>query len=660
MPIIHKLDRSTIDLIAAGEVIERPGSVVKELVENAIDAGAKAITVEIRGGGIEMIRITDDGCGIDAEQVRIAFESHATSKINSIDDLFSVRSLGFRGEALASVAAVAKVDMTTKTESALTGVHYSIYGGAEVGMEEIGAPVGTTIVVRDLFYNTPARRKFLKNARTEGGYIGDIMERFALGFPDISFHFIRDRKDVLSTGGTGDYKEMIYRVFGRDVSGNVIPFFSEEGEYTLTGYLGKPLLNRSNRNQEIFFVNGRSVRDKVLSKALEEGYREYLMQHKFPFAVLMLTLPPDMVDVNAHPSKMEVRFHDAQTLSAFVSKSVKNKLAGQEMIPEVTDDTDTTDHKTEGLSNLPEPFENERRKASGVFSAGVNRPDLSKTGSFRSGKNMDYQEEREIGETDDWFAVREETPVLKKIFPEGLPEAGNPDSAAARAKASPIIKQDRQVFVESDVQMNLFDVHMLTDENRPEYQILGQVFDTYWILAFRDKMFIVDQHAAHEKVNFERMMKRFRNRDMMSQLVSPPLIITMTEKEETVYLDYESVFDKLGFKLDHFGAHSYAMRAVPLELYGVGEKDMFLAILDELSDEGVFGKSGDSEFIINHIATKACKASVKGNTRMTFSEMEALIDELLTLDNPYNCPHGRPTIISMSKYEIDRKFKRIV
>ncbi|MBR0173108.1 MAG: DNA mismatch repair endonuclease MutL [Lachnospiraceae bacterium] len=624
---IHKLDKSTIDLIAAGEVIERPRSVVKELVENAVDAGATAITVEIREGGTGLIRVTDNGCGIAAEDVRIAFESHATSKIEEIGDLFALSTLGFRGEALSSIAAVSKTDLVTRTGDSVSGIRISIHGGEETGFEEIGAPVGTTVVVRDLFFNTPARRKFLKAARTESSYVGELMERLALAYPDVAFQFIRDKKDALVTNGLGDYKDLIHRIFGRETASRAHPFFAEQDGYSVAGYLGEPSLNRAKRSHEMFFVNGRYVRDKLLSHALEEGCSEYLMQHRFPFAILMLKLPPDTVDVNAHPSKLEVRFHEPQVLSEFVASAVRNAMRSREMIPSETQAAEArfADSRGAEAARVPEPFEAARR-----------------------------QEATAIPE-----AVRAytESAVWKHIFTEDG-ELQVEEETEKPPVPSPIIKRDAQVFVERDVQMDMFDVKMLTKEHRAEYRILGQVFGTYWVLVFRDRMFIVDQHAAHEKVNYERMMARYRAKDMMSQLLNPPLIVTLTAQEEALFRQYEAYFRELGFQVEAFGAHAYAMRAVPAECYGAGEQELFLSILDELSEDRSI--AGDPSLIAQRIATMSCKASVKGNTEMTLPEMEALLDEMLTLENPYNCPHGRPTIISMSRYEIDKKFKRIV
>ena len=334
MAFINELDKNTIDQIAAGEVVERPASVVKELVENAIDSGATAVTVEIKGGGIDMIRVTDNGSGIEKSQIRKAFKRHATSKLKNIDDLFSIHSLGFRGEALSSISSVAQVDCITKTKDDLTGTRYSINGGEEAGMDEIGAPDGTTFIIRNLFYNTPARKKFLKTPQTEGSYIGDVMEHLALDNPTISFHYINNKDDKFSTSGNGDLKELIYRIYGRDVSVSVRPISASDHGITVEGYLGEPTLNRSNRNFEIFFVNGRYVKDKIISKALEEGYKQFLMMHKFPFAILHIRMDPSMVDVNVHPAKLEVRFNNQALLYDFIKSSVENVLSAQEMIPD--------------------------------------------------------------------------------------------------------------------------------------------------------------------------------------------------------------------------------------------------------------------------------------------------------------------------------------
>ena len=644
MAFINELDKNTIDQIAAGEVVERPASVVKELVENAIDSGATAVTVEIKGGGIDMIRVSDNGSGIEKSQIRKAFKRHATSKLKSIDDLFSIHSLGFRGEALSSISSVAQVDMITKTKEDLTGTRYSINGGEEVAFEEIGAPEGTTFIVRNLFYNTPARKKFLKTPQTEGSYIGDVMEHLALDNPTISFHYINNKDDKFSTSGNGDLKELIYRIYGRDVSVSVRPINVEEKGITIEGYLGEPSLNRSNRNFEVFFVNGRYVKDKVISKALEEGYKEYLMMHKFPFAILHIRMDPSMVDVNVHPAKLEVRFDNQAVIYEVIRSNVERVLSTQEMIPDALLSS-KEDEKEEKIfpkeetvkSVAPQPFERIRfeeniisEKSTPVYATGVKEEPIKIEDVNKSA-------------------------VWTRIF-------GDLDGREAekKEKPSPIIKSSEAIVIEKKpVQLDLFEEKVLSKENVKEYEILGQIFGTYWIIAFKDKMFIVDQHAAHEKVNYERMIKRYKSGDMLSQMVNPPVIVTLSSAEEEIFLQYRQYFEKLGFNIENFGGHEYAMRAIPMDLFGCdNEKDMFIQILDELSHETSMDRTPD---VINYkIASMACKASVKGNTKMTRQEMEALLDELLTLDNPYNCPHGRPTIISMSKYEIDKKFKRVV
>ena len=644
MAFINELDKNTIDQIAAGEVVERPASVVKELVENAIDSGATAVTVEIKGGGIDMIRVSDNGSGIEKSQIRKAFKRHATSKLKNIDDLFSIHSLGFRGEALSSISSVAQVDMITKTKEDLTGTRYSINGGEEVAFEEIGAPEGTTFIVRNLFYNTPARKKFLKTPQTEGSYIGDVMEHLALDNPTISFHYINNKDDKFSTSGNGDLKELIYRIYGRDVSVSVRPINAEEKGITIEGYLGEPSLNRSNRNFEVFFVNGRYVKDKVISKALEEGYKEYLMMHKFPFAILHIRMDPSMVDVNVHPAKLEVRFDNQAVIYEVIRSNVERVLSTQEMIPDALLSS-KEDEKEEKIfpkeetvkSVAPQPFERIRfeeniisEKSTPVYATGVKEEPIKIEDVNKSA-------------------------VWTRIF-------GDLDGREAekKEKPSPIIKSSEAIVIEKKpVQLDLFEEKVLSKENVKEYEILGQIFGTYWIIAFKDKMFIVDQHAAHEKVNYERMIKRYKSGDMLSQMVNPPVIVTLSSAEEEIFLQYRQYFEKLGFNIENFGGHEYAMRAIPMDLFGCdNEKDMFIQILDELSHETSMDRTPD---VINYkIASMACKASVKGNTKMTRQEMEALLDELLTLDNPYNCPHGRPTIISMSKYEIDKKFKRVV
>ena len=633
MPEIHLLSQSTIDQIAAGEVVERPASVVKELVENAIDAGADAVTVEIKDGGLSLIRVTDNGCGIDKSQIKRAFLRHATSKISTIDDLSFVESLGFRGEALSSIAAVAQVEAITKTEKELTGIRYAIAGGMEEDVEEIGAPKGTTFLVHNLFYNTPARRKFMKQPKTEGGYVSDLMEHIAMSRPDISFKFVNGGAVRFHTSGNGDLKEVIYRIYGREMADSVIPF-EEEGDLChISGYIGKPEINRSSRAYELFFVNGRFVRDDLLSKALEEGYRQYVMQHKFPFAVLHISIDPKEIDVNVHPSKMQIRIQRGNEMFAFLSENIKKRLHELEMIPKVL----LTEEKEEAQQKVktPEPFETRRIE-----------------NLVQEGKKT-YLTGPETGQGAP--VDRADRKLTSAVLGAAAHKIGTP--LVNNEIRSNVIKAADHIFVEKPVQMNLFEEKILTREARDEYKILGQIFDTYWLMEYRDKLLIIDQHAAHEKVKYERLVKQLKEKQAASQLLSPPVILNLSGKEEIVFRQYREYFEKMGFEAEEFGTGAYAIRSVPTDLYGCDEKELFFQVLDELSEVPA---RGEPDVILQKLASMACKSAVKGNNSMDRKEMETLIDELLTLENPYHCPHGRPTIITMSKYEIEKKFKRIV
>lgn len=629
MSIINILDHQTIDKIAAGEVVERPASVVKELVENAIDAGADAITVEIKDGGTSLIRVTDNGDGIEKDQIENAFLRHATSKITSADDLTSLVSLGFRGEALASIAAVAMIEMISKTPEELTGIRYIIEGGVQKAKDEVGAPTGTTILVRNLFYNTPPRKKFLKQPQTEGSYVADLMEHLAMSNPDISFKFISNGQNKFYTTGNNDLKEIIYRIYGKEISEELIPLERTFNGMSVTGLLGEPVINRSNRNYEIFYINGRYIRSTLLSKAIEEGYREYLMQHKFPFCVLHFQIDTNRIDVNVHPTKMEVRIADSPVFYETVKEAIHEALHAREMIPEVVL-TEEPVTKTKTEQSIPEPFEQNRRLEQVSMSA---RSSAIQQIYKKSKPNL-------LQETASYGADNKETP-----------EADKPED-----KLQKPIKPEQPIINLAE-QMELFEHKLLSAKAKEQYEILGQIFDTYWLIAYQDKLLIVDQHAAHEKVKFERLMKHFRAHDIVSQTINPPMIITLNGKERECYLNHAQDFKSFGFVIEEFGGNEYAIRGVPMDLYGYEENKFFYELLDELADESV---TGTPESIRIRIATMACKAAVKGNTRISPAEMKELIDELLTLDNPYNCPHGRPTIISMSKYELEKKFKRIV
>lgn len=677
MAEIHILNAETIDKIAAGEVVERPGSVVKELVENAIDAGATAITVEAKDGGIGFIRVTDNGCGMEGRQLRTAFLRHATSKITDAEDLMQVSSLGFRGEALSSIAAVAKVEVITKTKDSMIGSRIQLEGAKEIGFDEVGAPDGTTFLMRNLFFNTPVRRKFLKQPATEGGHIADLMEHLALSRPDISFKLVLGTQMKFHTSGNGDLKEVIYRIYGRDVARELVPVSVERGGIRVEGYLGKPVQVRANRNFEIYFINGRFIRSNVIARAVEEGYKEYLMQHKFPLCVLHITMEPGCVDVNVHPTKMDVRFSDAVAFSGFLTEAVRDTLRRQEMIPEATLSTQrelrekqmAEKKEIQASRSVPEPFERRRGETYRVMEEEKYCATMSKTPDFSH--NPVWNRVKTPSDTEDFQKPEGSGPAL----PEGEEEFFIETTEISDEILEPIQTAEGEVTQHprnpqaenascpeegnavSGVQMDLFEEKILTRDNRLRFQVIGQVFDTYWLVEFEDKLLMIDQHAAHEKVNYERMMKRYREKSVLSQGLFPPVIISLSGQEEAILKEHLDTFADLGFEIEAFGGSEYALRSVPVDLYGCNEREMFLEVLDGLLDGTGFGTL---RVIEEKIASMSCKAAVKGNHRLSIPEVQALLDELLTLENPYNCPHGRPTIITMTKTEMERKFKRIV
>ncbi len=688
---IHVLDSRTIDRIAAGEVVERPASVVKELVENAIDAGSTAITVEAKEGGIEFIRVTDNGCGIEREQLPTAFLRHATSKIEDADDLNHIASLGFRGEALSSIAAVSRVEIITKRKENLTGTRMVLEGAKEQSIDEIGAPDGTTFLMRNLFFNTPVRRKFLKQPATEGSYITDLMEHLALSRPDISFKFVLGNQTRFHTSGNGDLREVIYRIYGREIAAQLVPIQMEENGIKVEGYLGKPVLVRSNRNFEIYFINGRFIRSGVIAKAIEEGYKQYLMQHKFPLCVLHITMDTETVDVNVHPSKMDVRFSDGMAFARMLSENIATTLRNREMIPDASLEDEKSiqkkeqeDRKASWKEHTPEVFEKKREESYRVMEAAkyeavpkdrrefIQKPIWQEAHagiqtSIRKPESISARTEEPNPVTaatpetkeDDFFVEaaplepRAETSSEPVICPETAEVIEPKEDSPAQAQP-----EDKEPEVKAVQQMNLFEEKLLSVQNRSRYRIIGQVFDTYWLIQFEDKLFIIDQHAAHEKVKYERLMKQFHEKSVISQRLMPPIIVSLTGQEESILHTYEDAFSQLGFEIEAFGGNEYALRSVPVDLYGCSERELFLAVLDELSQET--GNRGSFQVIEEKIASMSCKAAVKGNNRLSLQEADQLIDELLTLDNPYNCPHGRPTIIAMTETDLEKKFKRIV
>lgn len=618
MPNIAILNQETIDKIAAGEVVERPCSVVKELVENAIDAGSTAITVEIKEGGISFIRITDNGCGIEREQVAVAFYRHSTSKIRSAEDLLTVKSLGFRGEALSSISAVARVELITKTYDELTGTRYVIEGSKELSNEEIGAPDGTTFIVKDLFYNVPARRKFLKTAQTEGSYISDMVEKLALSHPDISFKFINNNQTKLHTSGNGNRKDIIYHIFGREISSSLLEVKHECEYFKVEGFIGKPVITRGNRNYENYFINGRYVKSNILSRAIEEAYKSFLMQHQYPFTVLYFTFFSEL-DVNVHPTKMELRFDNNNEIYVELCDTIYAILSHKEMIPEVPVDSTPAPKKIvhEYKEPIPEPFE--KRRINEVRAA----------------------ESRSV--------YGQSVTSTVKNYSATEPAAKAPETSTAYEPA--------QVVTGTQQTLGDYDKVFLTESSKKQFSIIGQLFKTYWLIEFEDKLYIIDQHAAHEKVLYEKTMARLANKDFTSQRISPPIIMTLDAKESEMLEKYRPQIEQFGYEVEHFGGKEYMISAIPDNLFNIDMKDLFIEMLDDFSN--ATGRQ-TPDIITEKVASMSCKAAVKGNDKLTLPEINKLIDELLSLDNPYNCPHGRPTIISMSKYEIEKKFKRIV
>ena len=610
---IRLLDKETIDKIAAGEVVERPSSIVKELLENAIDAGASCISVEIKNGGTELIRVTDNGSGIAKDQIPKAFMRHATSKINTADDLSFIRTLGFRGEALSSICAVSRLELCSKSKDSITGAIYRAEGSKELSLEDAGLPDGTTIIVRDLFYNVPARKKFLKSAKTEAAYISEIIEKIALSHPDISVKFINNGDVKLLTSGRGELKDTVYSVFGREISSSLLEVNDSSDCLSVNGYIGKPEVARQSRALENYFLNGRFIKDKVVSKALEDAYRGYQMKGTFPFSCINIIMEPELIDVNVHPSKLEVKFFDAERVYDSVYTILSGIIKERENIPSFTigtkaripqDDHEKESYYEKPISKAREPDEKPSSKTKAPEPFETNR--IEKTKVFR--------------EPSDAYKA----------------QPGN----------------------EKYEQSTVFGNKFISEEARPDIKLIGCVFNTYWIAEYDDRMYIIDQHAAHEKVLYEQFMERIKKDRLFSQNISPPIIVTLSAPEENTLDRYKEYFTRLGFEVSYFGGREYAISAVPASLYSsIDDKELFSACLDELSG---LGNSKDPEVLLDRVAAAACRAAVKGGNRLSSVEAEQLITSLLSLDNPYNCPHGRPTIITMSRYEMERKFKRII
>ena len=623
---ITLLDQNTINKIAAGEVVERPSSVVKELVENAIDAGATAITVEIKEGGISFIRVTDNGSGINKDEIEIAFKRHATSKIKSIEDLMAVSSLGFRGEALASIAAVSQVELITKTADSLSGVRYTIDGGVPGEVAEIGAPEGTTFIVRNLFYNTPVRRKFLKTATTEGGYIGSLVEYLALSHPDISFRFISNNQNKLHTSGNMNLKDIIYNVYGRDITNNLYEISGKSQDIEVSGFIGKPMVVRGNRTYENYYINGRYIKSSIITKAIEDAYKGFIMPHNYPFSAIHFKINPAIIDVNIHPTKMELRFSNNEYIYNFVYDTCLKALNSKELIAEVS---------------VPDAVAVKMQEAPVVRNV---MPDV-KLPEKNVSDSMPCKTEAKSAES-----------AKAEIKPKRLPEPFEIKGSLQMVKEDKV-RYEAVTKSEPPKQMNLFENKLLDENSRNKYRIIGQLFDTYWLIEFEDKFYMMDQHAAHEKVLYERTMNKLHNKTIGTQMILPPIVLSLNMHEEEIYKTNQDIFKRLGYEIEEFGGNEYKVTGIPAGLPKMDYKQLLIDVLDGLSEESA---SKDPDIITEKVASMSCKAAVKGNNRLSFNEAFELMDELMKAENPYNCPHGRPTLIMMSRYEIEKKFKRIV
>ncbi len=649
---IQVLDQETINKIAAGEVIERPSSVVKELVENAIDAGATAVTIEIKDGGISFIRITDNGSGISKDDIPMAFLRHSTSKIKSIEDLMNVSSLGFRGEALSSIAAVSQVELITKTADDFTGSRYVIEGGNEISLEEVGAPDGTTFIVRNLFYNTPVRRKFLKTAATEAGYVNALIEHLSLSHPDISFRFINNNQNKLHTSGNMNLKDIIYGVYGRDITSNLMEISGKTQDVEITGFIGKPVICRGNRGYENYYINGRYIKSSIITKAIEEAYKGYIMPHNYPFTAIHFKINPSIMDVNVHPTKMELRFSKNEFVYRFVLETVKECLANRELaarikLPDPVKQQQFT-KSPENIKQTEKSYVQENTDSKPYQAPRIEPPRESFYNSTESSVKQ-----KTVNENQTTGFIKNITDYTK-MPPTRLPEPFE------IKRSDEMIKEDKKIYEaekkQEAEQLSMFDTPLMSEKAKADYRIIGQLFETYWLIEYEDKFYMMDQHAAHEKILYERFMNHLKVKDMDTQMIMPPVIIELNMQQEDAYKRNKQAFSRLGFEIEEFGGNAYKVNGLPAGLPNINLKQMLIDMIDGLTDDN----STDLDIITERVATMSCKAAVKGNNKLSFEEAKELIEELMQAENPYNCPHGRPTLIVMSKYEVERKFKRIL
>ncbi len=664
MPQIQVLDQITIDKIAAGEVIERPASIVKELVENSIDAKAASVTVEIQDGGISLIRVTDNGSGIEREDIRNAFLRHSTSKIRKVEDLAHIASLGFRGEALSSISAVTRTELITKTKEDTFGTRYVIEGGVEQSLEDAGAPDGTTFLVRQLFYNVPARRKFLKTPMTEAGHVQDLLMRLALSHPEVAFTFINNGQTKMRTSGNGKLKDVIYSIYGREAAANLIELDYSMDGLVMIGYLGKPVITRGNRNFENYFVNGRYVKNAMLSKAIEDAYKDFLMQHKFPFVVIHFQVDGEKIDVNVHPTKMEMRFQRQQDVYNIVYEGVHRTLLEPELIPQVEAPAPKVISQPKSESpfllkpkTAPRPMEKKPEEKEEPHDEAYFMKKMKERVLSYHQRNSSA----EVAKKEQIFRPQAQAERIKDALARAKEVEKQPQKQAEEQpeliRETPVY-ETKPVTEEKAEQLNLFEEHLLKREKKAEYKLIGQVFETYWLVEFENSLYIIDQHAAHERVLYERTLKEMKNREFTAQYLSPPIILSLSMQEAQVLNENMDRFTRIGFEIEPFGGEEYAVRAIPDNLFGIAKKELLLEMLDDLAD-GI-STSMTPELIDEKVASMSCKAAVKGNNRLSAQEADALIGELLLLENPYHCPHGRPTIIAMTQRELEKKFKRIV
>lgn len=664
MPQIQVLDQITIDKIAAGEVIERPASIVKELVENSIDAKAASVTVEIQDGGISLIRVTDNGSGIEREDIRNAFLRHSTSKIRKVEDLAHIASLGFRGEALSSISAVTRTELITKTKEDTFGTRYVIEGGVEQSLEDAGAPDGTTFLVRQLFYNVPARRKFLKTPMTEAGHVQDLLMRLALSHPEVAFTFINNGQTKMRTSGNGKLKDVIYSIYGREAAANLIELDYSMDGLVMKGYLGKPVITRGNRNFENYFVNGRYVKNAMLSKAIEDAYKDFLMQHKFPFVVIHFQVDGEKIDVNVHPTKMEMRFQRQQDVYNIVYEGVHRTLLEPELIPQVEAPAPKVISQPKSESpfllkpkTAPQPMEKKPEEKEEPHDEAYFMKKMKERVLSYHQRNSSA----EVAKKEQIFRPQAQAERIKDALARAKEVEKQPQKQAEEQleliRETPVY-ETKPVTEEKAEQLNLFEEHLLKREKKAEYKLIGQVFETYWLVEFENSLYIIDQHAAHERVLYERTLKEMKNREFTAQYLSPPIILSLSMQEAQVLNENMDRFTRIGFEIEPFGGEEYAVRAIPDNLFGIAKKELLLEMLDDLTD-GI-STSMTPELIDEKVASMSCKAAVKGNNRLSAQEADALIGELLLLENPYHCPHGRPTIIAMTQRELEKKFKRIV